>query len=187
MIAPRSGVAGGFEQHAGQRVLGRRARPDDELECLEIAFAGFERADSSTSTCWLVGSTPPASSSDWRNMIAPSCSHRSKWPNSICSLISDSSRITSSVRLIRDLDVEGAGQMQRLEIFHPGEGDVVIGPGAGHRIVISSSPVRSNDQSLLCATCSITSTGWQFASEFDLEKFHADAFCRFGTPEKRSG
>ena len=89
--------------------------------------------DSSTSTCWLVGSAPPASSSDWRNMIAPSCSQRSKWPNSICSLISDSSRMISSARALRHLDVEGAGQMQRLEILHPGEGDMIVGPASGDR------------------------------------------------------
>lgn len=34
-----------------------------------------------------------------RAMIAPSCSQRSKCPNSICSLISDNSRITSSARV----------------------------------------------------------------------------------------
>src|SRR5690606_1855094 len=40
---PPSRGAVRLEQHARQGIPCRRARPDDELECLEIAFAGFQR------------------------------------------------------------------------------------------------------------------------------------------------
>ena len=34
---------------------------------------------------------------------------------------------------LRHLEVEGAGDVQRLHVLDPGEGDVVIGPAAGDR------------------------------------------------------
>ena len=40
--------------------------------------------------------------------------------------------MTSSVRFSGTFDVEGAGQMQRLEFLDPGIGYVVVGPGAGN-------------------------------------------------------
>ena len=89
--------------------------------------------------------------------------------------------------LIRDLDVEGAGKMQSLEIFHPGDGHLVIGPGAGHRNgdLIVAGPLE-RPGIVMCDLLDHVDR-MAVASEFDLEKFHADAFCRFGTPEKRSG
>src|SRR5690349_25162602 len=42
-LMDRSGVALRLEQHAGERILRRGARPDDELKGLEVALAGFQR------------------------------------------------------------------------------------------------------------------------------------------------
>ncbi len=42
--------------------------------------------------------------------------------------------MTSLSRASRDLQIERGGKMQRLELFHPGEGHMVIGPASfdGH-------------------------------------------------------
>ena len=63
--------------------------------------------------------------------------------------------------LFRDLEFEGASDVQGLDVVHPGEGDLVVrsifrAPGG---MVISSSPARSNDHSLVEATRSTTSRG----------------------------
>src|SRR5262245_45524174 len=43
LMVVTSGVAERLEKNARQGFLRRRARPDDELKCLEIALAGLER------------------------------------------------------------------------------------------------------------------------------------------------
>ena len=40
-------------------------------------------------------------------------------------------RLHLGAAALRHLEVEGAGQMQRLDVVHPGEGDLVVGPLAG--------------------------------------------------------
>ena len=49
--------------------------------------------------------------------------------------------------------------MQRLDVAHPGERDLVVGPSPGDDDAISSSPARSNGQLLPAAICSTTSSG----------------------------
>ena len=61
----------------------------------------------------------------------PSVIHRSKWPTHSRSLISDDQRLHFAAAAFGNLEVEGAGQMQRLDVAHPGVGDLVVGPLAG--------------------------------------------------------
>ena len=53
----------------------------------------------------------------------------SKWPIHNCSLTAAISRCTPRAAR-RDLHVERAGQMQRLDLGHPGEGELIVGPVA---------------------------------------------------------
>ena len=56
------------------------------------------RSTAAPSHCRPEASTPPASTSAWRNMTMPSWIQRSKWPTHSCSLISEISACTSARR-----------------------------------------------------------------------------------------
>ena len=82
------------------------------------------------SHCAVEAVSPPGSTSACRYMIMPVWVQMSKCPTHNCSLIAAISRCTSRAARGRNLHVEGAGQMQRLDLAHPGEGELVVGPFA---------------------------------------------------------
>ena len=100
----------------------------------------------------------------------PSLVHMSKWPTQSCSLISAISASTSRAARLRHLQIERAGEMQRLDVVHPGERDVIVGPAAAHRdrdlvvagaverpVVHRGEPLDHVDRIALRARCAVPS------------------------------
>ena len=57
---------------------------------------------------------------------------RSKWQSHNCSLINWTSAVISARRRAGIFQIEGATDVQQLDLGQPGERDLVMRPGAGH-------------------------------------------------------
>ena len=63
----------------------------------------------------------------------PSWVHRSKCPTQSLLVDQRDELLHFGAAALRHLELEGAGEMQRLDVVHPGEGDLVVGPLAAHQ------------------------------------------------------
>ena len=125
------GLAGGLEHGGIQRLARALAGPDDELERLVVALAGVERGVEQGLALPARASRRRPARSAWRNITSPSLVHRSKWPTQSCSFIIAISCQHLGAAALRHLQIERAGEMQRLDVVHPGERDMIVGPASG--------------------------------------------------------
>src|ERR1019366_1633756 len=131
--ASMSGPALRFEHDRGERLGPGFASPDDKLKRLVIAFAGGHRAGENGLTLMAV---QLGTAGEQNGM--PEHDHAVFRPNVEMpdpKLFIDERDKRGKIHEARrrNLEVEGAGDMQGLHIGEPGEGDIVIGPAAGDR------------------------------------------------------
>ena len=130
--ARRSGRAPGLERGEGQRLARVAIGPQDELERLIVGLAGGDRSlHHGASIGRRSRSRRRRGRANGGTSPDPALLHRSKWPSHNCSLMSCVSSPIADALARRRLEIERAGDMERLHLRNPGEGDVVIGPGAG--------------------------------------------------------
>ena len=106
----------GLEQDAVERLVGRLAGPEHELEGLVIALAGVDRRRAASGCP--VPRPPRRRPAAAHGGTSPrsSARHRSKWPTHSCSLTSrDELASPRCWRRSVHLEVEGAGDMHRLD------------------------------------------------------------------------
>ena len=124
------------------RIRRIHAGPDDELECLEIGFAGVERAgkqhlDLAVGRLGAAGKQQRLAEND-DIFLAPEVEmthqHLAVDRREQLDHLVDPD--------VGNFDIEGAAEMQRLEFLHPGEGDVIVGPAAldRHRDLVLAGP-----------------------------------------------
>src|SRR5690606_25414109 len=123
-----SGGAGDLEKDALQSLMGRGAGPDDILKCLIVAFAGLKRAvehDLDLLARRLKTARQKQSLAEHDHafplpMVEVAEQH----------LLVDERYEAHHLQLAtsRNLEIESAGNVQRLEFLHPGKRNLVVGP-----------------------------------------------------------
>src|ERR1043166_4267219 len=126
-------LARGLEHRGVERLARVFAGPDHELKGLEIALAGLERCIEQRLALPAGALAPPrerhrrAEHDD--AVVGP---HVEMADPELLVDQPDQRHHLGPARL-GNLEVEGAGEMQRLDVVHPGEGDLIVGPAALHR------------------------------------------------------
>src|SRR5690606_12861114 len=128
-----SGGAGNLEKDALQSLVGRGAGPDDVLERLIVAFAGLKRAvqhdlDLLARRLKTARQKQGLAEHDYAlalPMVEVAEQH----------LLVNERDEPHHLQLAtsRNLEVESAGNVQRLEFLHPGKRNLIVGPGARDR------------------------------------------------------
>src|ERR671919_521420 len=118
-----------FEHSGGERILGRFARPQHELEGLIIALASLERSPKQRLA--LAGMGVGAGEQEpvaieQKPVLAPQIEMAKP------ELLVDQRHQLIDFREppLRDLEIESASEMQRLQIVAPVQRDVIVAPGA---------------------------------------------------------
>src|SRR5690606_5094674 len=122
-----------LEKDTLQSLVGCGARPDDILKCLIVAFAGLKRAvehDLDLLARRLKTARQKQSLAEHDHafplpMVEVAEQH----------LLVDERYEAHHLQLAtsRNLEIESAGNVQRLEFLHPGKRNLVVGPGARDR------------------------------------------------------
>src|SRR6266851_4385328 len=121
-------------EHRGVERLARGlAGPDHELEGREVALAGVERGSEQRLAL-------PARGFDAAGQHQRVAVHDQavldpeiEMPDPQLLIDHRNELLHLAAAALRDLELEGAGEMQRLDVEHPGVGDLIVGPFAGHQ------------------------------------------------------
>ncbi|CAH1663875.1 hypothetical protein CHELA40_15479 [Chelatococcus asaccharovorans] len=128
-----SGLAFRLEQDVVEGLPGALARPHDELERLIIAFARLGRRAQQHLALAVVGLRATGEQQRMAEHDHVLARPEIEMPDP--ELLVDECHELQDFRLqpIRHLEVEGTADMDGFHVLDPGEGDVIVGPAAGHR------------------------------------------------------
>src|SRR5262245_29837567 len=121
-------------EHGGVERLARRlARPDDELEGGEVALAGVEcgceqRLALPARRFDAAGKHQRVAIHD-QSVLNPQV----EMPDPHLLVDERDELLHLAAAALRHFELEGAGEMQRLDVEHPGIGDLIVAPFAGHQ------------------------------------------------------
>src|SRR5215510_3736368 len=123
----------GLEHGGVERLARRLSRPDHELERRKVALAGIERGGEQCLA--LPAGGFDAAGEHQRMAIHDQAVLDPEVEVSDPHLFVDQrdQLLHLAAAALRHLELEGAGEMQRLDVEHPGVGDLVVGPFAGHQ------------------------------------------------------
>src|SRR6266487_4537701 len=121
-------------EHGGVERLARRlARPDDELEGGEVPLAGIERGREQRLA--LPARRLDAAGQHQRVAVhdQPVLNPQVEMPDPHLLVDQRDELLHLAAAALRHFELEGAGEMQRLDVEHPGIGNLIVAPFAGHQ------------------------------------------------------
>src|SRR5215475_1700568 len=121
-------------EHGGVERLARGlAGPDHELEGREVALAGVERGAQERFALPARGFDAAGQHQRVPVHDQPVLGPEVEMPDPHLLVDQRDQQLHLAVQALRHLELEGAGEMQRLDVEHPGVGDLVVRPLAGHQ------------------------------------------------------
>src|SRR5262252_7572076 len=123
-----SRLSGGLEHHGFQRLAGALAGPQHELEGLVVTLTGIERNAEQSLALSIrrhdaAGQHQRVTEHD-DGVLDPDV--KMSDPQLLVYERGKFSYLGAAA--LRHLEIECAGKMQRLDVGHPGEGDLIVGP-----------------------------------------------------------
>src|SRR6516165_7193765 len=131
--SPASSLAGGLEHGGLERLARALAGPDHELKGREVPLAGIQRGPEQRFALPARGRHAPGQHQGMPVHDDPVLRPEVEMPDPHLLVDQRDQLLHGGVTALRHLELERASKMQRLDVVHPGERDLVVGPFPAHQ------------------------------------------------------